>query len=159
MRAMYLVVALFCGNYQLCPLMKSTAAIRHAFNMVLEVHGMASVRLQPPPPFDFRNPDEWLCWKWRFEQFCQVSSWSTRYSSTWVTTQRIRLHPQTFPMEIEVGTWRWLPSLMPFPKYIWNNMILKHTRVNWRNQEEGMSAEQFITSLNSLVDNCAYTVM
>ena len=71
---MCLVVALFCGNYQLCPLMKSTVTIQHAFNMVLEVHGMASVRLQPPPPFDFRNPDEWLCWKWRFEQFCQVSS-------------------------------------------------------------------------------------
>ena len=49
MRAMCLVVALFCGNYQLCPLMKSTATIRHAFNMVLEVHGMASVRLQPLP--------------------------------------------------------------------------------------------------------------
>ena len=30
---------------------------------------MASVRLQPPSPFDFKTPDEWPRWKRRFEQF------------------------------------------------------------------------------------------
>ena len=30
---------------------------------------MASVRLQPPSSFDFKQPDEWPKWKRRFEQF------------------------------------------------------------------------------------------
>ena len=34
---------------------------------------MASLRLQPPDPFNFRNPDEWPKWKRRFEQFRSAS--------------------------------------------------------------------------------------
>ena len=34
---------------------------------------MASLRLQPSDPFNFRNPDEWLKWKRRFEQFRSAS--------------------------------------------------------------------------------------
>ena len=30
---------------------------------------MASIRLQPPEPVDFKKPDEWLCWKRHFQQF------------------------------------------------------------------------------------------
>ena len=35
-------------------------------------------------------------------------------------------------------------------------MIFKRTWFKRRNQEEGESAEQFITNLYSLADNCAY---
>ena len=37
-----------------------------------------------------------------------------------------------------------------------NNVIFERARFNQRNQEEGEFAEQFITSLYSLADNCAY---
>lgn len=30
---------------------------------------MAQLRLQPPEPFNFRNPDDWPRWKRHFEQF------------------------------------------------------------------------------------------
>ena len=30
---------------------------------------MANVQLQTPKRFDFKNPDAWLSWKRRFEQF------------------------------------------------------------------------------------------
>ena len=30
---------------------------------------MAQLRLQPPEPFNFRNPDDWLRWKRHFKQF------------------------------------------------------------------------------------------
>ena len=30
---------------------------------------MASIRLEPPEPFNFKQPDEWPNWKWRFEQY------------------------------------------------------------------------------------------
>ncbi len=35
---------------------------------------MAHLRLQPPEPFNFRNPDDWPRWKRRFEQFREASS-------------------------------------------------------------------------------------
>ena len=34
---------------------------------------MAQLQLQPPAQFDFKNPDDWCCWKQHFEQF-QVAS-------------------------------------------------------------------------------------
>ena len=34
---------------------------------------MALVRLESPAPFNFRNPDEWTRWKWRFDQFRTAS--------------------------------------------------------------------------------------
>ena len=38
---------------------------------------MASVRLQPPAAFDFKQPDEWSRWKKRFNQFRIASGLST----------------------------------------------------------------------------------
>ena len=47
---------------------------------------MASIRLEPPKPFNFKQPDDWPKWKCRFEQYgitsglanegevCQVST-------------------------------------------------------------------------------------
>ena len=34
---------------------------------------MANIRLQPPEPFQFKNPDDWPRWKRRFEQFRTAS--------------------------------------------------------------------------------------
>ena len=34
---------------------------------------MASVRLQPPEPFDLKTPDEWSRWHRQFEQFRHAS--------------------------------------------------------------------------------------
>ena len=39
---------------------------------------------------------------------------------------------------------------------VWKNVFFECARFNRRNQEEGESTEQFITSLYSLADNCAY---
>ena len=35
--------------------------------------GTAEIHLQPPEPFNFRNPDDWPCWKRRFQQFREAS--------------------------------------------------------------------------------------
>ena len=37
------------------------------------VAAMAQLYLSPPEPFNFRNPEEWLNWKCRFEQFHTAS--------------------------------------------------------------------------------------
>ena len=34
---------------------------------------MASARLQPPEPYDFKRPDDWPKWRRRFEQFRSAS--------------------------------------------------------------------------------------
>ena len=47
---------------------------------------MASIRLQPPSPFDFRTPDEWPHWKQRFEQFHQASVLTAEDNSRQIST-------------------------------------------------------------------------
>ena len=48
--------------------------------------GMASVRLQPPSPFDFKTPDEWPRWKRRFEQFRLASGLASESDDRQVST-------------------------------------------------------------------------
>ena len=38
---------------------------------------MAQIRLQPPVPFNFKQPDDWSRWKCRFEQFRLASGLDT----------------------------------------------------------------------------------
>ena len=35
------------------------------------------MHLDPPALFDYKQPDEWCRWKWRFEQFRSVSGLSS----------------------------------------------------------------------------------
>ena len=47
---------------------------------------MASVKLQPLEPFNFQTPDEWPCWRRRFEQFRIASGLSTESEECQVST-------------------------------------------------------------------------
>ena len=47
---------------------------------------MASVKLQPPSPFNFQLPDKWPHWKQRFEQFRQAFRLSSEGDSRQVST-------------------------------------------------------------------------
>ncbi len=47
---------------------------------------MASVRLQPPSAFDFKDPDAWQRWKRRFEQFRLASGLSEDDGAKQVST-------------------------------------------------------------------------
>ena len=38
---------------------------------------MAAIRLEPPPPFSFKTPDQWPKWKRRFAQYRLASGLST----------------------------------------------------------------------------------
>ena len=48
--------------------------------------GMAKIRLPPPDPFDFRNPDDWRRWKRRFQQFREASGLSGESASKKIST-------------------------------------------------------------------------
>ena len=47
---------------------------------------MASIRLQPPNPFSFKNPDDWPKWKRRFEQFRSASGLAEQDEGRQVST-------------------------------------------------------------------------
>ena len=47
---------------------------------------MASIRLQPPKPFTFTKPDEWLFWKKCFEQFRVASRLNSKGDERQVRT-------------------------------------------------------------------------
>ena len=47
---------------------------------------MAQIRLQPPDPFNFRNPDDWPRWKRRFEQFHEASGLSEAAAKRQIST-------------------------------------------------------------------------
>ena len=44
------------------------------------------IRLQPPKPFNFCNPDDWPCWRSRFQQFRDALGLSTETASKQVST-------------------------------------------------------------------------
>ena len=47
---------------------------------------MAQIRLDPPTPFDFRNPDDWTRWKKRFEQYRAASGLDQEQPARQVST-------------------------------------------------------------------------
>ena len=114
--------------------------------------------MQAPSPFDFRTPDEWPCWKWRFEQFRQASGLTAEDDSRQISTLLYCMGDNSedtlASTDISCADWsRYATVIAKFD--VWKNVIFKRV-FNRRNQEEGESAEQFITSLYSLADNCAY---
>jgi len=47
---------------------------------------MAEIRLQPPDPFNFRDPDDWPRWKRRFQQFREASGLAESAAGKQVST-------------------------------------------------------------------------
>ena len=47
---------------------------------------MATIRLETPEAFDFKNPDDWARWKARFKQFRLASGLSTESETRQVST-------------------------------------------------------------------------
>ena len=124
---------------------------------------MASIRLQPPDSFDFKSPDEWPRWKRRFQQFRLASSLSAEdqerqvcillYSmggeaedilrSTNISEDKRKLYDtvlEKFDQSFKVR----------------KNVIFERAKFNQRCQGDSESAEQFITSLCCLAEDCAY---
>lgn len=124
---------------------------------------MASVRLQPPSSFDFKDPDSWPRWKRRFEQFRLASGLSTEGDPKQVSTllycmgedAEETLSSTNISEENQKKYDAVIGSFDAFFK-VRKNVIFERARFNRRSQKPGESAEQFITSLYSLAENCAY---
>ena len=62
------------------------------------------IRLQPPDPFNFRNPDDWPHWKNRFQQFRDASGLSSESESKQVSTFLYCLEEEAESVLASTGT-------------------------------------------------------
>ena len=124
---------------------------------------MATLTLQPPAPFDFSKPDDWPKWIKRFEQYRVVSGLSKDSETRQVSTLLYCLGDEAEDVlsstniseEDKVNYSKVLEKLNGFFK-VRKNVILERAKFNRRYQLPGESAEQYITTLYRLVENCQY---
>ena len=134
---------------------------------LLILHGVRSgiwhKQLKPPSPFDFKTPDDWPRWKRRFEQFRVASGLSQDDASKQVNTLLYCLGEEaedvlasTNPSREETQAYNVV--MLKFDSFfkIRKNVIFERARFNRRKQLEGESAEQYITHLYQLAENCDY---
>ena len=115
-------------------------------------------RLEPPPSFDFRKPDEWPRWFRRFDQF--------RVASGLADSEEKQVSTRLYCLSEEAEEVLAVSDTKPKKTYkavvdtfnsffgVRRNIIYERARFNTRVQQEGESAEQYVIALHSLAENC-----
>ena len=118
-------------------------------------------RLEPPPSFDFRKPDEWPRWFRRFDQFRVASGLAADSEEKQVSTllyclgeeaEEVLAVSDTKPKK----TYKAVVDTFNSFFGVRRNIIYERARFNTRVQQEGESAEQYVIALHSLAENCEY---
>ena len=124
----------------------------------------SNISLKPPAAFNFRKPDEWPQWLRRFEQFRLVSGLSEEKSEAkQISTLLYCLGEEaesvlasTHITSEERQKYETVVAKLNGYFKIRKNVIFERARFNCRNQLPEESAEEYITILYSLVENCEY---
>ena len=102
---------------------------------------MANIRFEPPPVFDFKNPDEWPHWKRRFEPFRLASGLSKEEESRQVSSLLYCLGEEVLlALKIVVkAKMKYDEVLNAFDTYfgVRKNVIFERAKFNSRNQRDG----------------------
>ena len=125
---------------------------------------MASVKLQPPSPFNIQSPDNWLRGSAASESFAwHQDSRLKRYSPGFYTPLLYGRDSQDVLGSTDITTDKNKHNGEVIKKFdtffkVRKNIIFKWMCFNLRCQEEGETTEQFITSLYqfNLVEDCKY---
>ena len=124
---------------------------------------MASVKLQPPQPFNFQSPDEWPRWYRRFNQFRLASGLSEEDKARQVCTLLYCMGEtaedvlsSTDITDDEKKDYNAVIKKFDAFFKVRKNVIFERARFNSRCQREGETTEQFITNLYQLIDYCDY---
>ena len=127
---------------------------------------MASIRLQPPEPFNFKAPDTWPKWKKRFEQFRIASGLSESSAEQQVSTLLYSMGEEaddvlssTNITEAERKVYATVMGKFEEFFNVRKNIIFERARFNRRNQLEGETSEKYITELYRMVESCEYGTM
>ena len=124
---------------------------------------MAQIRLQPPDPFDIRNPDDWPRWRHRYQQFREASGLSDESASKQISTFLYCLGEEAESVLASTNATAedrrdFDRTIARFDTYfkVRNNVIYERARFNRRNQQSAETAEQYIMALYALSEHCDY---
>ena len=113
-----------------------------------------SVRLQPPESFNFGKPDEWPKWKRRFQQYRSASGLTLEDEVRQVDTLLYCLGDEADSVlgstNISDEDRKKYDSVLGnLDQYfeVRRNVIFERARFNRRSQQDGETAEQYITEL------------
>ena len=122
-----------------------------------------SMNLQPPNPFCYKKTEQWPKWRCHFNQYCVVSGLVGREEEQQVSTLLYCLGEDA---EDILGTTRiavdnkkkYDKVAEAFDNYfkVCKNIIFERARFNKRNQLPNESAEQFITVMHRMAENCEF---
>ena len=122
-----------------------------------------NLQLQPPAPFNFKRPDDWLKWKKRFQQYRSASGLTGQPEASQIDTLLYCLGEEADDVLTSTGISDdekkvYDQVVGKFDAYfkVRTNVILEREKFNKRNQLEGETAETYITVLNRLVESCDY---
>ena len=118
---------------------------------------MADLRLETPEHFDFSSPDDWPRWKKQFQQFWLASNLAKEDDECQISTLLYCLGEDAKDTLAstnisEEDRKKYDQVLKKFDSHflVRRNIIFKRARFNRRYQQEGESAEQYITVLYQL---------
>ena len=124
---------------------------------------MASFQFAHPEKFDFTKPEKWEKWFQRFERFRLASGLCEADEEVQVSTLIYSMGPEAddilSSLKISSGDKnKWQPVKEALSKYFIpkRNVIFERAKFNQRKQEEGETADSFITALHVLADYCDY---
>ena len=125
-----------------------------------------SCSLQPPEKFNFKSPDDWPRWKKRFEQFRIASGLGKEDDERQAYTLLYCLGEEAEDVLLLTGITseerkKYDTVLSKFDDYfkVRKNVIYDRARFNRRSQQPGESAEDYISALYNLAENCEYGTM
>ena len=120
------------------------------------------IRLQPPEPFDFKQPDECTRWKRRFEQY-RVASGLAEGEARQVCTLLYCMGEEagdvltTTKIE-EADRQKYDKVIDKFDGFfkVQRNTVFERAKFNRRNQRDDELVEQYITALFHLRETCDF---
>ena len=125
---------------------------------------MAGIRLVPPEPFNFRNPDDWQRWKRRFQQFREASGLDESTESKQISTLLYCLGEEAEAVLASTNATdeerkEYQEVLDKFDSFfqVRRNVIYERARFNRRSQQSGETAEQYIMALYDLSQKIVIT--
>lgn len=124
---------------------------------------MASFQFAHPEKFDFTKPERWERWFQRFERFRLASGLCEADEDVQVSKLIYSMGPEAddilSSLKISSGDInQWQPVKEALSKYFIpkRNVIFERAKFNQRKQEEGETADSFITALHVLTEYCDY---
>ncbi|KAL1487100.1 hypothetical protein MTO96_031116, partial [Rhipicephalus appendiculatus] len=124
---------------------------------------MASFAIEPPDAFNFSSPNEWPKWKQRSERFRTSSGLCVKPEQHQVDALLYIMGEQaeeiydSFALS-EENSKKFDAVVEQFDKYFIprHNVIFKRARFNTRVQQDGESAEDFVTALHTFSKDCEF---